>query len=184
MVRRIFQSRDLPWRQRVTIVVVNDNGNVLIANQPPLPPYNEKMLTLPGGGIEPGQTPEEAVAAELLEEVGVKVSGIQVLDCHTFEEPFTVLKPGEGTPVQIERRKLFKGVQSVAYFAKFERTINGGKGTGNDAMEWEWYPFHRATGIMLAQRALAIKTGRNGKLHMFMADAIRVAKDHFYKIES
>ena len=39
--------------------------------------FNRYIWELPGGGIEPGETAEEAVAREVMEEVGLKVKNIR-----------------------------------------------------------------------------------------------------------
>jgi ADP-ribose pyrophosphatase len=50
-------------------VVVVDGANVLLVRQYRKPPEKE-LLEIPAGGIDPGETPEEAVKREMQEETG------------------------------------------------------------------------------------------------------------------
>jgi 8-oxo-dGTP diphosphatase len=52
-------------------VIVRD-GRVLMVHERSLR-HGREWWTLPGGGIEPGETPEQAVRREVLEEVGLVV---------------------------------------------------------------------------------------------------------------
>merc|ERR1712170_239326 len=57
------------YRRRVFgIVVDKSTGNVLLTSSSKI----ENRFILPGGGIDPGETPEESVIREVLEECGVK----------------------------------------------------------------------------------------------------------------
>lgn len=65
-------------RRRVEVVVLRDN-KVLVGR------YRRRttgdtFYSLPGGGIEHGEEPEETVRRELLEEMGVAVRGIKDLN--------------------------------------------------------------------------------------------------------
>ena len=53
-----------PLRPRATAVVVRDDRVLLVGDQ-------VGMFMLPGGGIEPGERPEEAAVRELHEETGL-----------------------------------------------------------------------------------------------------------------
>lgn len=70
-------------KDNVCILALTKENEVILAKQF-RPGPEEVLLELPGGGIDPGETPEEAAARELLEETGYK-GNIQfvtkALDC-------------------------------------------------------------------------------------------------------
>ena len=49
--------------------IVDGEGRVLVVHQN----YAKHRWSLPGGAVEPGETPEQACAREVLEETGVEV---------------------------------------------------------------------------------------------------------------
>lgn len=51
-------------------------GRLLLAQRPPGKRHSG-LWELPGGKVEPGETPEEALARELEEEMGVRPSGFE-----------------------------------------------------------------------------------------------------------
>ncbi len=163
-----------PYRKRVTAVVLNGN-KVLITTHEAYAPYKGIVHEMPGGGVEDDQTPEDAVIAECAEEVGVVVRDVRQLDAMVHKAPYPVLKPGEGTQVQIERRKLFAGVESIAYVAKYVRTINGGNGTADDSVEWAWIDIDAAIKLMEKQ-ADDRRVKDQPNMYDHMASAILAAK--------
>ncbi len=67
----------------VCMLALTKNQEVILAKQFRPGPY-EILLELPGGGIEEGESPEEAGARELLEETGYAGKAelvVQALDC-------------------------------------------------------------------------------------------------------
>jgi 8-oxo-dGTP diphosphatase len=56
---------------RVTAGIMEDNGRVLIGKRRPGKHMGGRW-EFPGGKLEPGETPEEALARELEEELGVR----------------------------------------------------------------------------------------------------------------
>ena len=98
----------------VACALVDADGRVLIAQRP-----EGKQLAglweFPGGKIEPGETPEEAVVRELQEELGIetKVACLAPLTfaSHSYESfhllmPLFVCRRFWGTPVAKEHRAL------------------------------------------------------------------------------
>ena len=65
-------------RKRAAAVIVRD-GRVLMVHERSHRPGAREWWTLPGGGIEPGETPEQAVRREVLEETGLVVQEAQYL---------------------------------------------------------------------------------------------------------
>ncbi len=55
-------------------IVVRENGDIAVFNK-----KNKNEYKLPGGGIEDGETPEQAFIREVLEETGAQVEIVQTL---------------------------------------------------------------------------------------------------------
>ena len=85
-----------PDRERATAIVVRD-GLVLIALD-----ENVDFYFLPGGRIESGETPDEAMVRELDEETGMTLTGAKFLFNHVgpnnYDYVFEVEAEGEPTP--------------------------------------------------------------------------------------
>ena len=62
----------------VCVVPVDPQGNVLLVRQY-RKPVEDQLLEVPAGGIEPGESPEQAAVRELQEEVGFTAKKIQLL---------------------------------------------------------------------------------------------------------
>ena len=63
-------------------LIINDNKVVLIKKTGG--PYDGK-LDLPGGSFEFGETPEEVLKRELLEEIGVEIKEYQLIDANSVK---------------------------------------------------------------------------------------------------
>ena len=91
---------------RVTAGILEENGRVLIARRRPGKHMGGKW-EFPGGKIEPGESPEEALARELSEELAVRVRvGTQI--CRVFFE-------GGGVSLEllVYRIEAFEGVPEL-----------------------------------------------------------------------
>lgn len=63
-----------PLTVGVQCVVLCDEQVLLIRNT-----YGRRMWTVPGGGLKPGEEPVAAVRREVVEEVGITLSAVQLL---------------------------------------------------------------------------------------------------------
>lgn len=70
-------------RKRAAAVIVRD-GRVLMVHERSRRSGGGEWWTLPGGGLEPGETAEEAVRREVFEETGLVVSAAR----HVLEMPY------------------------------------------------------------------------------------------------
>lgn len=62
------RASGMPLRRAARAVVLDSSRRVLLVCESPRRP----QWGLPGGGLEPGETPETAIARELVEEVGIR----------------------------------------------------------------------------------------------------------------
>jgi ADP-ribose pyrophosphatase len=75
----------------VAVVPVTDEGNVVLVSQW-RQPAGSFALELPGGGVDPGESPEEAAGRELFEETGYRAEDpVHLTSVHT--------SPGRSTEV-------------------------------------------------------------------------------------
>jgi 8-oxo-dGTP pyrophosphatase MutT (NUDIX family) len=77
-------------RLGVNAVIVDDTGRVLLALRARPPIWN-----LPGGGVEPGESPWDAAVREVREEVGVRVTVLRLTGVYH--------RPPAGDPVLVFR---------------------------------------------------------------------------------
>lgn len=84
-------------RDAAIAVVVDGQGRVLTVSRPP--PQSEQSL--PGGEVDPGETPEQAVVRELVEEAGVEIGDLAKLG--------ELLSPTDGRTVHVYRAGSFRG---------------------------------------------------------------------------
>jgi len=72
----------------VTIMLVEHEGSILLGRQPQFP---EKSYSALAGFVEPGETLEEAVARETLEEAGVKVRDVSYVVSQPWPFPSSLM---------------------------------------------------------------------------------------------
>ena len=75
--------RSVSERKRAAAVIVRD-GRVLMVHERSRRSGGGEWWTLPGGGLEPGETAEEAMRREVFEETGLVVSAAR----HVLEMPY------------------------------------------------------------------------------------------------
>jgi 8-oxo-dGTP pyrophosphatase MutT (NUDIX family) len=65
-------------------IAVDDDRLLLTRLSEASPVFAPGLWHLPGGGIDPGEQPREALARELLEETGLRLAVARLLDARTY----------------------------------------------------------------------------------------------------
>ena len=116
------RSPDRSLRVVVAAVVERDDGRILLARRLP-DAHLGGLWEFPGGAVEDGETPEEALARELVEELGVRITVAEPVTFafHRDEHRDVVLLFHAACIVQGEPRGL-QG-QEVRWFAREELAV-------------------------------------------------------------
>jgi 8-oxo-dGTP diphosphatase len=64
--------------------IVQDNGQILLCRLSPEVVSHQGMWTLPGGGLEFGEHPEEGMVREIMEETGFEVQAADLLGINSI----------------------------------------------------------------------------------------------------
>ncbi len=82
------RAEHFPRTDPVTIMLVEHEGNLLLGRQPRFP---AKRFSALAGFVEPGETIEEAVAREVLEEAGVRVRDVSYVTSQPWPFPSSLM---------------------------------------------------------------------------------------------
>jgi len=79
-------TMDAPVRTRVSAyaIVVEDERLLLVRLSDASPIFTPGLWHMPGGGIDPGEQPVEALSRELQEETGLELADARLLDARTY----------------------------------------------------------------------------------------------------
>ena len=127
------------FRPNVGIILANDAGQVLWARRV----GGRDAWQFPQGGMNPGESPEEAMYRELWEEVGLKEDAVSVQACTRgwlrYRLPRRMLRRQEGSPFVGQKQKWFllrmSGDESAVRFDRSDKPEF-------DVWRWVsyWYP--------------------------------------------
>jgi len=125
-------AQHFPRTDPVTIMLVEHEDKLLLGRQPRFPP---KIYSALAGFVEPGETIEEAVAREVWEEAGVRVSDVRYLASQPWPFPSQLMigctSVAETTELTIDKTEL----DDARWFtrAELEDARNAGPG-GNETL--------------------------------------------------
>lgn len=90
---RIVRTAQKKFTASVVAVVTNETGEVLVLDHFIRPGAS---WGLPGGFIEPGEQPREAIARELREETGLELENVELIRIRTIRRHIEILFRAEG----------------------------------------------------------------------------------------
>ncbi len=109
------KAEHFPRVDPVTIMTVEHQGRLLLGRQPRFPPRRFSALA---GFVEPGESLEEAVAREVLEEAGVRVRDVRYVASQPWPFPSSVMigchALAESDALEIARTEL----EEAAWFTR------------------------------------------------------------------
>lgn len=103
----VCKAEHFPRVDPVTIMLVEHEGRLLLGRQPRFPP---RRLSALAGFVEPGESIEEAVAREVLEEAGVRVRDVTYVASQPWPFPSSLMigchAHALGDELEIDRNEL------------------------------------------------------------------------------
>jgi len=97
-------TNDKPYRDNVAAIVLNRDGRILTG-------WKHNTWQLPQGGVEPGETPEQALLRELAEEIGTHAFRIVRASAHWHCYDW---------PNPPEKKKQFRGQRQRYFLVHFD----------------------------------------------------------------
>ena len=132
------------------IVAIIDDGKVLLTKR-----EDFEVWCLPGGGVESGESIEEAITREVQEETGLKISVLRLVG--VYSDPDSLVVYDEDTSVQI-----------VAL--SFEAEITDGEpGLSDETSDWGYFSLEEMGKMdMLLNHHMRVQDAFDGQASAFI----------------
>ncbi len=121
------------YRIGVSALIVNNNGEFLLVN---LESFEDKYFAIPGGGVEQGETLENAVYREINEELGIGKKSLQFVGQSNIpiRFKFKVIK-------MTRDGKSYEGSERYFFGFRFVGSNNEIKLQEGEVRTYKWIPF-------------------------------------------
>ena len=146
LLEEAVNRSNLPYRQNTDIYIYDGKGNVIARDM-------GSFIDFPGGGVDSGETPQQAAVREAMEEVGAIVEKVVLHDTLSY------LWPPEfaDTPKRKQRYKKFKGSSKSFLSARVKKLV---KPTSKEGDAWStdklWMPIDKV--IKLIKKTITDET--------------------------
>ena len=134
------------YRKGVSALIINPKGKFLIEN---LNSFEEQFYAIPGGGVEEGESLEEAAYREVKEELGIDAKSLELIGKGETPLQFTFKTPKVKNGVEII------GSERHFFGFKFIGDDNEIKLQEDEVRAYKWVPFVELDKFLLFDNQLA-----------------------------
>ncbi len=134
------------YRKGVSALIINPKGKFLIVN---LNSFEEQFYAIPGGGVEEGESLEEAAYREVKEELGIDAKSLELIGKGETPLQFTFKTPKVKNGVEII------GSERHFFGFKFIGDDNEIKLQEDEVRAYKWVPFVELDKFLLFDNQLA-----------------------------
>jgi 8-oxo-dGTP pyrophosphatase MutT (NUDIX family)/GNAT superfamily N-acetyltransferase len=160
------QAEELPWRERVEVYTRHPQTGKIYGGVWD----SDKSFAVPGGGIDPGETPEQAAIRELAEETGIKATNPVRLPIAPVDHPWSDKTRAEKAKVG---RGNFAGSRTHFVMVDFLNKLRGKKLDHWGATNRRFYSPNKALALMAGKQFMAppVAAGRVAALNHILSQA-------------
>lgn len=121
------------YRKGVSALIINSNNEFLLVN---LISFEERYFAIPGGGLEDGETLEDAVYREVQEELGITANSLELVG--KSDLPLQVIFK---TPKINKKGEEYAGSERYFFGFKFIGNNNEIKLQEDEVRDYKWVSF-------------------------------------------
>lgn len=167
------KAEEMPWRERVEVYTRHPQSGKIYGGVWD----TDKSFAVPGGGIDPGETPEQAALRELEEETGIKATNPVRLPVPPVDNRWSDAHRAEKAKVG---RGNFAGSRTHFVMVDFMNKLRNKKLDKWDATNRKFYSPDKALALMAGKKFMApdVAAGRMAALkHIIEQAANKTAAD-------
>ena len=159
-------AEEMPWRERVEVYTKHPRTGKIYGGVW----SGDKSFAVPGGGIDPGETPEQAALRELTEETGLHAANPVRLPIAPIDQPWSDKTRAEKAKIG---RGNFAGSRTHFVMADYVKKLQQDKLDKWDALHRKFYAPNAALELMQNKQfgSPAVAAGRMAALQHLIANA-------------